>query len=83
METIKEICKQMRDAADDAEKKNLYDMREWGTDNLRAIADRIEKANENERKNWNQWIKEVNKSLHILVDSYFAYDNDNSKKEDK
>lgn len=45
METIKEICQQMRDAADRSERfGGIYDMREISTDTFRVIADRIDEA---------------------------------------
>ena len=45
-ETITDIAAQMRGLADGMEKRGLYDLRECGTDYLRALADLIE-ASEN------------------------------------
>ena len=45
-ETIADIVAEMRQSADGMEKNFLYDLREWGTDNLRVLADRIEEAAE-------------------------------------
>ena len=44
-DTIEDILKEMRQSADYMERHHLYDLREWGTDNLRVLADRIEAAN--------------------------------------
>ena len=41
-ETIADILAEMRDFANRQEKNNCYDLREMGTDSLRAYADRIE-----------------------------------------
>lgn len=41
---LTDILNSMRDYANKTEAKNLYDLRELGTDYLRAVADRIEDA---------------------------------------
>lgn len=41
---LTDILDNMRDYANKTEAKNLYDLRELGTDYLRAVADRIEDA---------------------------------------
>ena len=43
-ETIADILAYMRECADGTEKHGLYDLRECGTDYLRALADLIEAA---------------------------------------
>jgi hypothetical protein len=48
MKTIKEIVREMRSVAGNAERIHLYDLRKWGSDSLRAYADLIEEAHKRE-----------------------------------
>ena len=47
-ETIADILAYMRECADGTEKHGLYDLRDYGTDYLRAISDNIEAAEKRE-----------------------------------
>ena len=49
-ETIADILAYMRECADGTEKHGLYDLRDYGTDYLRALADNIEAAMKRERE---------------------------------
>ena len=49
-ETIADIVAYMRKCADGTEKHGLYDLRDYGTDYLRALADNIEAAMKRERE---------------------------------
>ena len=49
-DTIADIVAQMRGLADRIEKRGLFDLREIGTDYLRALADLIEEAEKRERE---------------------------------
>jgi hypothetical protein len=48
MKTIKEIVREMRSVAGNAERIHLYDLRKWGSDSLRAYADLIGEAHKRE-----------------------------------
>jgi hypothetical protein len=48
MKTIKDIAREMRSVAGNAERIHLYDLRKWGSDSLRAYADLIEEAHKRE-----------------------------------
>lgn len=49
-DTIADILAYMRECADGTEKHGLYDLRDYGTDYLRALADNIEAAMKRERE---------------------------------
>ena len=49
-DTIADILAYMRKCADGTEKHGLYDLRDYGTDYLRALADNIEAAMKRERE---------------------------------
>ena len=49
-ETIADIVAEMTECADRIEKRGLYDLRECGTDYLRALADLIEAEHKRERE---------------------------------
>lgn len=49
-DSVADIVSNMRDYADRTEKQGLYDLRECGTEYLRALADRIEAAARRERE---------------------------------
>ena len=54
-ETIADIAAKMRGLADRIEKRGLYDLRECGTDYLRALADLIEAAEKQSVTNRNRF----------------------------
>lgn len=62
-ETIADIVSKMRDFADGQEKNNCYDLREMGTDSLRAYADRIEEAAKRERGAGEESLQVVNAAV--------------------
>ena len=64
-ETIADILAEMRDFANRQEKNDCYDLREMGTDSLRAYADRIEVAERRETARLRAALKPV---LDIVID---------------
>lgn len=58
-ETIADIVAEMRECADRIEKRGLYDLRECGTDYLRALADLIEAAHKREVAELRECLREA------------------------
>ena len=56
-ETIAGIVAEMRECSGRMEKRGLYDMRECGTDYLRALADLVEAEHKREIAELKHWIK--------------------------
>lgn len=56
-DSVADIVSNMRDYADRTEKQGLYDLRECGTEYLRALADLIEAASKREVAELKHWIK--------------------------
>ena len=66
-ETIADIAAKMRGLADRIEKRGLYDLRECGTDYLRALADLIEAAIKREREAVDKVVREMGGCCAVRV----------------
>ena len=66
-DSVADIVSNMRDYADRTEKQGLYDLRECGTEYLRALADLIEAANQREVAELERKVAELLECLRMAV----------------